>query len=331
MTPEFETLVARVADLGDGVVMAHGVGPVVAARHFDRGHVRSPAIERSAWSAAFAEMSALLMLDRIAPHVVEPVLVLKGPEVAACYPTRGQRQFADVDLLAADADALHHRLVDAGFQQPGVDAAPRHHHLPALVSPGLDAVVEIHAAVGTYRWMRPPSASELVERSAPSRCHPAFRRPDDADHAVLLQAHAVSTRATLDLRDALDVAAVASDWDAVERAARAWDARRLAVMSRKLVVALASDGGSALLRRYADDVIRRPPGRRGPVARAVTIGLVAGPTRLARHLGESGRRLEEATRSGGAGGSALRRLVTDLRGRSVPVRPQPRDRERTDS
>src|ERR671918_2916762 len=70
-------------------------------------------------SAAIVALSAPLVLRRVREAYDGPVVVLKGPEVAARYPDAALRAYGDVDLLVPDALGTHRILLDAGFQLVG--------------------------------------------------------------------------------------------------------------------------------------------------------------------------------------------------------------------
>ena len=85
------------------------------------------------------------LLERVRAACDGPLVVMKGPEVAARYAEPSTRPFRDLDLLACDAAAVQRSLLDAGFQVAGepelyVDI----HHLRPLYWPGLPLVIEVH-------------------------------------------------------------------------------------------------------------------------------------------------------------------------------------------
>lgn len=110
-------------------------------------------------SIAYGSLSAAPMLSRIRDAFEQPILVLKGPEVAARYPVSGLRPYGDLDLLVPDAIAAEKKLLAAGFSfaESVLDApvAWHHHRLP-MRYPGLPLKIELHRYPGWLSWMSPP-------------------------------------------------------------------------------------------------------------------------------------------------------------------------------
>ena len=98
-----------------------------------------------------------------------PVVLLKGPEVAALYPEPTLRPFRDLDLLVPMPHEAWRSLVQAGFHPTGdpslyVDI----HHLRPLYLPGYPLVIELHSEPKWVPWTRAPRAAELFEAAVPS-------------------------------------------------------------------------------------------------------------------------------------------------------------------
>ncbi len=93
----------------------HGLGPIAAWRMRQRGEPVPPEIERLALGAAYASVTATPLLQKVVDILQEPVLVLKGPEVARYYPHRNLRTYGDLDILVSDLPSAERRLIDAGF------------------------------------------------------------------------------------------------------------------------------------------------------------------------------------------------------------------------
>ncbi len=74
----------------------HGLGPIAAWRLRQRGELVPPGIERLAMGAAYASVTATPLLQKVVDILQEPVLVLKGPEVAQLYSERTLRTYGDL-------------------------------------------------------------------------------------------------------------------------------------------------------------------------------------------------------------------------------------------
>ena len=147
----------------------HGLGPIAAWRMRQRGESPPSEIERLAHGAAYAAVTAAPLLQKVVDILQEPVLVLKGPEVARLYPERTLRTFGDLDLLVADLPRAERKLIDAGFAElmPNRKIEGHHHDSP-LGMGGLALMVELHRDPGWLAWLTPPSDSELMRGAVPS-------------------------------------------------------------------------------------------------------------------------------------------------------------------
>jgi hypothetical protein len=204
---------------------------VLAARRFRA--VGRPIPEDFAAQARFAAVAGLtapIVLERIRAVCDGPIIVLKGPEVAACYPDPALRGYGDLDVLVPDAAAAHSALRRAGWEEVGdprvyVDI----HHLRPLLSEGMVLPVEVHSQP---KWQADgsPPVEELLEAATPSATGlPGLLALPAEHHAVLLAVHSWAHEPLRRLRDVIDVAAVARRADRVEaeRLARSWGVGRL--------------------------------------------------------------------------------------------------------
>ncbi len=198
-------------------------------------------------SAALAlSVPAVLARARAATDV--PLLLFKGPEVAARYPDPALRMFRDVDLIAPDAAEAQRALLAAGFQEvadpdlyrdmgthaPRATLPPRTlaaaHHLRPLKWPGLPLVVELHSEPKWVEPLAPPDLSSLFEDSRPAVAGPeGVLAPSPARHAVLLAVHSWAHEPLRILRDMVDVAALEREASREEtfEVAREWGVERL--------------------------------------------------------------------------------------------------------
>lgn len=181
-------------------------------------------------TSAVVALSVPALLEQIRAAYDGPVILHKGPEVAARYPDPTLRLFGDVDLLVADAEQAQAALLAAGFEPTGDPALYRDiHHLRPLQWQDLPLVVEIHSRPKWVESLRPPSVTELLDAAVPSTVTEGFLALPPAHHAVLLAAHSWAHEPLRRLRDLIDVAAVAQTADTSEIAfvAEAWGVARL--------------------------------------------------------------------------------------------------------
>ena len=157
------------------------------------------------------------------------MLVFKGPEVAARYPP-GTRRFSDVDLLVEDAATAQQALLAAGFEL--VDDPGQHsHHLTPLRWRSLPLPIEIHS---TVKWPQElpssPGLDTLFAAAVPSATSVAgLQAPAPHHHSLILAAHSWAHTPLRIARDLVDIAAIASEANAVEVDAFAdeWGLRRV--------------------------------------------------------------------------------------------------------
>jgi hypothetical protein len=165
------------------------------------------------------------LLSRIAATWEHPMIILKGPELAARYPDAALRTAGDIDLLVADAEGAHAALRAAGFSVTG---DPGHyvgmHHLQPLIWNHLPVAIELHHAPNWLEGLKPPSTVELFRLAVPATVSPEYLTLAPAAHAVILAVHAWSNGPLHSLRDLIDIAVVTAeaDIDVIEALARRW-------------------------------------------------------------------------------------------------------------
>ena len=135
--------------------------------------------EAAALPASSARSSQATWRTHAAPRVLAeiraacdgPIMLVKGPAVAARFPDPATRPFVDLDLLVPDAQAAQAALLGAGFRLSGDPADyPAHlHHLPPLHSPADPIPVEVHSRL---KW--------VDGLQAPTLRRPRCRRPSRA-------------------------------------------------------------------------------------------------------------------------------------------------------
>jgi hypothetical protein len=224
----------------------HRLEPLAARRLRALGReVPETLVEAERLGAAFA-LAAPVHLQRARAAVDGPLLVVKGPELAARYPDASLRIYRDLDLFAPDAGAAQRALVAAGFAEVG---DPEHYagapHLRPLAWPGLPMELEVHERPNWPRWLEPPSAGELLEDARPSAGGvDGVLAPAPERHALLVAAHAWMHGPLERARDLVDVGILAAEADReeLERLARAWRMEKLWRATLALVDGLLLDG-----------------------------------------------------------------------------------------
>lgn len=181
--------------------------------------------------AAVQRLGAPALLRHVRDAYDGPILLLKGAEVAARYPTPQLRPSLDLDLLVPDAKEAQKALLAGGFVerkvfQPGED----HHHLRGLEWPGVLMRVEVHSAPSWPTWLTPPSTEQLFEAAA-SECvlgHGVLALPP-AHHALIVAAHMWREVPLARLGQLIDVRVLSleAEADELERLSSDWGLRRL--------------------------------------------------------------------------------------------------------
>ncbi len=221
-------------------VLAHKLGPLAAARLRAAGAPLPEPLAAEERAASFASLSAHALLQRIRELGEGPIVVLKGPEVAALYPRNGRR-FGDVDVLAPQAARLHRSLLEHGFREVDEIDRSEHHHLTPLRWPAVALDVEVHASPNWPPGIPAPPLAEILEAAVPSVVGlDGLLAPARQHHALLLAAHAWRHEPLETLRDLLDVALLAEAEPAaeLERLASAWGLRRVWRTTRRAIDAL---------------------------------------------------------------------------------------------
>jgi hypothetical protein len=224
----------------------HRLEPLAARRLRAQGREVPEALaEAERLGAAFA-LAAPVHLERARAAVDGPLLVVKGPDLAARYPDASLRIYRDLDLFAPDAAAAQRALVAAGFVEVGdpghYDEAP---HLLPLAWPGLPLELEVHDRPNWPRWLEPPPAAELFEDACPSAAGvDGLLVPSPERHALIVAAHAWMHGPLERARDLLDVGLLAAEADPaeLERLAGAWRLEKLWRATHALVEGLLLDG-----------------------------------------------------------------------------------------
>ncbi len=210
----------------------HKLGPLTAG-WFERSGLAVPApLQEEQRSASLAVLIAAPLVRRIRAAAEGPLVLLKGPEVAALYPPGGRR-FSDVDVLTRQAHAVQAALLQSGFIEVGDEdySLPRdHHHLHPIRRPEIWLNVEVHSAPNwPVHAVKPAPLAEILEAVVPSALGiEGVFAPNRLHHTLIIASHAWLHG--LDrLRDLVDIAVLADGVPTSEitRTAQRWGIGRL--------------------------------------------------------------------------------------------------------
>lgn len=213
------------------VAASQGLGPLAARRLRVLGRPVPDQLVREERAAKAGALVAPVLLARVINAHDAPLLLMKGPELASCYPG-GARRLGDLDLLAGDAERAQANLLGNGFSpKPKALRADysRHHHLAPLVYPGVPLPIEIHRRAMWPEGLKGPTNAELFEAAIPAGVGiDGILVPDRRHHALLLAAHAWGEVPMRNVREFVDVLALTDDGDREEllQLARRWDFER---------------------------------------------------------------------------------------------------------
>jgi hypothetical protein len=196
----------------------------------ERGRPVSAELRHAERHAAAVALGTEPLMRRIREATDAPMVIMKGVEAAARWPSPRLRPWKDLDLLVEDADAVQAALLAAGFVElgPALDYRDSHHLRPLGLA-GAPLSVEVHARP---KWPRPaaPTFAELAEPGIPAALGvPDVFAPSAAHHAVLLAGHAWEHDPLGCVGSLVDVAAAMldADPDALGEIARRWDIPRI--------------------------------------------------------------------------------------------------------
>jgi hypothetical protein len=258
-TPLWPAVGALIDSASIDGVLAHKLGPLAAGRRRAAGAPVPEAFAAEERAASFAALSAGALLQRIRELGDGPIVLLKGPEVAALYPPSGRR-FGDIDVLTPDAVGLHHSLREHGFVEAETGFDHReHHHLVPLRWPVIPLYVEVHAAPNWPAGIAAPPVAEILEAAVPSVVGiEGVLAPSRLHHGILLAAHAWAHVPLKTVRDLVDIAALAAAVEHADlhRLADSWRLGRVWDTTWRAIEALFSDGRrSAALRIWARHLV----------------------------------------------------------------------------
>jgi Uncharacterised nucleotidyltransferase len=198
----------RAADLGG--LRLHRLHLLAVERLRELGRPIPEELAVAERSAVRGVLLARALLARVRDVCDGPIMVIKGPEVAAVYPSPWLRPYVDIDVLVPNARDAERRLRAAGFEGVGPEMDwDSLHHVQRLAAPGLLAVVEVHRRPKWLTERQAPTVDQLLAESVPSATGvDGLLAPSHAYHAVLLAAHAWAHCPLGCVGDLVDVAAM---------------------------------------------------------------------------------------------------------------------------
>ncbi|MFN2472199.1 MAG: nucleotidyltransferase family protein [Gaiellaceae bacterium] len=217
-----DRLVERASSLAG--LRAHRIQLLAARRWRALGRDVPAELAADERRAAIAHVTTPLLLRRIRDTYDGPLVVLKGIEVAARYPTPGLRPFHDIDILVPDAHEAQRALLSSGFEEGGrPEFFEGLHHLRPVDLPRFPLWVEVHSRPNWLAPLEPPSSEELFAVAVPSSCGiDGVSTLPAPYHALVLAVHAWSgEKRTARLSHFIDVAAMCEGVDERELAALA--------------------------------------------------------------------------------------------------------------
>jgi len=220
---------------------AHGLHLLAVRRWRAQGRPIPPELVAAERAGSFVALAAPAVLAEARAAYDGPIVVFKGPELAARYPDSALRPYGDLDLLVPDAGGACAALLAAGFTPVGPPPAENFHHVQPLHSPRFPLRIELHAHPSWVMGAKRPPIDELLEAAQPAILGSAgILAPSPAHHALLLAAHAWTHEPLGRISHLLDIALVMTECDRADLAALAarWEAARLWTTTEAMVDAL---------------------------------------------------------------------------------------------
>lgn len=224
-----ERLVDRTPDIT--ALRANRLHLLAARRWRQLGRPIPPDLEDAELVNSVATLVAPEVMTLVRRGCEGPVVLHKGPDVAAFYPDAALRPFIDLDVLVPDAARAQASLLESGFVEVGDPTAyvvsP---HLLPLEWPGLPLRVEVHDHPNWPRWLDDPPMQEMFDEAVPSVLGvDGVSALAPVHQALAVAAHSWAHGPFSRVGDLVDIAAVTSglDDEEVRRVARRWGLEQL--------------------------------------------------------------------------------------------------------
>jgi hypothetical protein len=218
-----DALVDSIDDLP--TLTANRMHLLAAKRWRELGREVPAELEDAEREAAVVTLVVPLLLTRVR-DVIGPLVLHKGPEIAARYPDPALRFYTDLDVLVRDAHEAQRMLVDAGFVEVGDPAryvaGP---HARPLVLPRYPVSIELHHQLNWPRWLGEPPTEELYGAAEPASVGvDGVLTLAPIHHAVVVAMHAWRHGPMSHIGQLVDVAVMAQglDGDELRLTARRW-------------------------------------------------------------------------------------------------------------
>lgn len=237
-----ERLIDRAPLLSD--LRAHRIHLLAAARWRSLGRPLPADLAQEERDSIMRTLTVPVLLAKVREAYDGPIVLMKGPEVAAFYPDPTLRPFRDLDLLVSDAAHMQRTLIRAGFEATGLEQLYVDiHHLRPLRWPGLPLLLEIHDRPKWVAWGEPPATSELLAAAVPGSTDGVLVLPR-APHALLVAAHSWAHEPLRRIGELIDVAAVSQGIAEAEllALARRFGLERIWRTTASAIESLLSDG-----------------------------------------------------------------------------------------
>jgi hypothetical protein len=259
----------------------HGIGLLAAERLHVTGQPVPPLLQSERETATMVHLAGRALMQRIRDTIDGPMLLIKGPEIAAAYPHPNLRSYGDLDILVADSGKAKSALLARGFEEVN-DYQFAHTQRP-LRWPGCPVLIELHHMLPWLTWMNTPPIDVYFERATPSgTATDGVTTLPKVDHTLLIAAHSWRHSPLRRVGDLIDIAVMAEDLESSELAARAGQLNMAGVWStttRATEAVLAQDSSLSFpLRTWARHLL--PPGERSvmQIHTAVWLGALWAPT-----------------------------------------------------
>lgn len=273
---------------------AHGLQLLAARRWRATGMPLPDGLVREELQAAWRTHAAPRVLAEVRAACDDPVILVKGPAVAARFPDPAARPFIDLDLLVPDARATQAALLGAGFRLSGdpADYPAYLHHLPPVCWPEVPISIEVHSRLKWVDGLEPPPFEVLAAAAEPTALGiEGILTPAPAGHTLVLTGHLWAHDPLARLLRVLDVAlmAEASDPSELESLAHAWGMGRLWRSTAAVAAALfgAGEGDPWPLRTWARSLrsAREPSVSELHLSRVLSPFAIYGPVEALPALG----------------------------------------------
>lgn len=199
-------------------LLNHRLHLLAARRRREQGLDVPPSFVVEERANMLRTLAVASLLERVREATDGPLVLLKGPEIAARYPDPALRPFTDVDLLVPDAESVQRALLAADFQEIGdPDLYRGIHHLRPLRWAALPLAVEIHSSPKWLERLEPPRIEELISVAVPARAaRDSILTLPPAHHTLILVAHSWAHEPLRRLLELIDVAVLAQEADRAE-------------------------------------------------------------------------------------------------------------------